>query len=77
MISQKTAEKYWRWQKNMYSDEDRMCPICNREISADICYEIVMCLTAGFKPSSVPEVEFKDNKETRTICDNCPYSDLS
>ncbi len=61
----------------MYSNEDRLCPICNKEISADICYEIVMCLTAGFNTSSVPEVEFKNDLKTREICDGCQFIDLS
>lgn len=60
----------------MYSSEDRLCPICNKYISAEVCYEIVMCLTAGFKPSSVPEINFIANEETRQCCDSCPYSDL-
>lgn len=60
----------------MYSPEDRHCPIANTEIDSEVCYEIVMCLTSGFKPSSVPEVDFKDDEATKKICNNCPYSDL-
>lgn len=60
----------------MYNPDDRQCPIANREISAEICYEVVMCLTAGFKASSVPEIEFENDEETRSTCDACPYSNL-
>ena len=60
----------------MYSPEDRHCPIAKREIGSEICYEIVMCLTSGFRPSSVPEVDFRNDEETKEICNNCPYSDL-
>lgn len=61
----------------MYSEEERHCPICDKMISSDICYEIVMCLTAGYRESSVPEVDFVNDKKTKDICDGCPYSDLS
>ena len=60
----------------MYSPEDRYCPIAGREIDCEICYEIVMCLTSGFKSSSIPEVEFNKDEETRKTCDACPYSNL-
>ena len=61
----------------MYNDKNRVCPLCGEEISSEICYEIVMCLTAGFKLSSVPEVALSSDSEAKTICDTCPYSDLS
>ncbi len=60
----------------MYSPEDRYCPIAKAKIGSEICYEIVMCLTSGFKASSVPEVEFRNDEETKNICDACPYSNL-
>lgn len=60
----------------MYNPNDRFCPIANKEIDSEVCYEIVMCLTCGFKSSSVPEVEFTNDEETKSICDNCPYSNL-
>lgn len=59
----------------MISYEDRHCPIAKKKIDSEVCYEIVMCLTSGFKPSSVPEVDFQNDEETRKTCDNCPYSD--
>lgn len=56
---------------------DRFCPICQKNISADICYEIVMSFTAGFRIESVPEIDLIESEDNKTICDKCPYSDLS
>lgn len=61
----------------MYSNKKRSCPICGKVITSEVCYEIVMCLTAGYNPESVPEVVFENDRKTKEICDNCPYSDLS
>lgn len=60
----------------MYSYDDRYCPIAKRKIDSETCYEMVMCIDGCFKPSSVPEVEFEVNEETKKACDACPYSDL-
>lgn len=60
----------------MYSHDDRFCPIAQKEIDSEVCYEVVMCLTSGFSASSVPEVEFKNDSSTRLLCDSCPYSNL-
>lgn len=60
----------------MYNPDDRYCPIAQKEIGSETCYEVVMCLTSGFRPSSVPEVPFENTEETRRLCDACPYSDL-
>ena len=57
--------------------EDRFCPICQKNISAEICYEIVMCFTVGFRIESVSEIDFIKSKGNEIICDKCPYSDLS
>lgn len=58
----------------MISFEDRYCPLANEEIDNEVCYEIIMCLTSGFNPDSVPEVDFKKNEKSRQICERCPYS---
>lgn len=58
----------------MISHEERYCPIAKCKIDEEVCYEMVMCLTCGFKPSSVPEVTFTNNEETKKICDGCKYS---
>ena len=60
----------------MYSCDDRYCPLAGHEIGSEVCYEVVMCLTSGFNPSSVPEVDFENNEQTRRICDKCQYSNL-
>ena len=60
----------------MYNHEDRYCPIAKKNIDSEVCYEMVMCLTSGFKTSSVPEVDFTNDTNTKKICDACPYSDL-
>ena len=49
----------------MISHEERYCPIAKCKIDEEVCYEMVMCLTCGFKPSSVPEVTFTNNEETK------------
>lgn len=51
----------------MQNNENRLCPVCNTEIEAETCYEIIMCLTAGFNPKSVPEVDFSNNQQTKEI----------
>lgn len=60
----------------MYSHDDRFCPIAQKEIDSEVCYEVVMCLTSGFSASSVSEVEFKNDSSTRLLCDSCSYSNL-
>ena len=54
-------------------NEDRMCRVARREIPADVCYEIYMCLSHGLSPASVPEVEFKDDEHTEHVCERCPF----
>lgn len=60
----------------MYSYEDRYCPVAKKKIGSETCYEMVMCICGCFKASSVPEVDFEVNEETKKICDACPYSDI-
>ena len=60
----------------MYSYDDRYCPVAGKEIDSETCYEMVMCICGCFKTSSVPEIQFESNEETRKTCDACPYSDL-
>lgn len=55
--------------------EDRYCPIAKKEIDSEVCYEVIMCLYNGFSPTSVPEVEFKNDEKTKKMCENCKYSD--
>lgn len=57
--------------------KDHFCPICNKVISSDVCYELVMCMFGGLKTTSVPEADgIEKNKENKDMCNKCPYSDL-
>jgi hypothetical protein len=63
---------------NITPDNDRKCPIYEKVIDGELCYETALCMQGFFKLSSVPES--KDIKlaidEARKICVNCPYSDM-
>lgn len=59
----------------MGSHDEWYCPLAKKNIDSEVCYEIIMCLYNGFSPSSVPEVEFKNSKETKGICEGCKHSD--
>lgn len=55
--------------------EDRDCPVFNRTIDCDLCYECVLALSHQVKISSVPELkELINIEESRIICGNCKYS---
>lgn len=57
-------------------DENKWyCPIADREISEDICYEVMISVNGFVKPESVPEVDFKRDEKTVRLCRNCPHSD--
>lgn len=57
----------------MMEIEPRMCNVVQRVVDEDVCYEILMCLTSGFKPNLIPETDFEDNEETERICKQCPH----
>ena len=62
--------------RKMYG-KDRFCPAYNREIDFELCYESAMGLLKFVKISSVPELsEIEDIESARTICGECPYSDM-
>ena len=53
------------------------CPAYKKTISANLCYDSLMCLTGMFKISSTKELEEIDNiEEAKNICRECPYSNL-
>ena len=53
------------------------CPVYGKEISADLCYDSLLCLNRSFKVSSTKELaEIKDIDEARKLCAKCPYSEL-
>ncbi|SDN14961.1 hypothetical protein SAMN05192585_11252 [Acetanaerobacterium elongatum] len=58
-------------------EADRYCPAYKKAISADLCYDSLMCLNGSFKISSTPELsEIEDIEAARKRCAECPYSDL-
>ena len=58
-------------------DKDHHCPVDDRVIDPDLCYESIMCLSRMFKTSSLSElIELKDIDKARDICKECPYSKL-
>ena len=58
-------------------EADHYCPAYGRIISADLCYDSLMCLNHCFKISSTKELaEIQDIDAARKKCAECPYSDL-
>jgi len=58
-------------------EADRYCPVYERIIDADLCYDSLMCLNRTFKISSTKELaEVKDIHAARKVCAECPYSEL-
>lgn len=58
-------------------EADRFCPVYKKIISADLCYDSLMCLNRTFKVSSTKELaEVDDIERAREICAECPYSEL-
>ena len=66
-------------QNKLTPDDDRMCPIYEKIIDGELCYETALCMLRFFKASSVPETKDIniDLEEARKICENCPHSDMS
>ncbi len=63
--------------ENVDYETDRFCPAYGRIITADLCYDSLMCLNGSFKISSTPELsEIDDIEAARERCAACPYSDL-
>lgn len=58
--------------------KDRFCPVFNKIIDCELCYECVMALFKYVKISSVPELKnVKNIDEAILICEKCKYSNLS
>ena len=56
-------------------EADHYCPAYKKVISADLCYDSMMCLNRFFKVSSTKELEeIQDIESPRVICSKCPYS---
>lgn len=63
---------------NLDYENPHYCPVYKRAIDIDLCYDSLCCLNGEFKISSTKELEeVKDIENTRKICAECPYSDLS
>jgi len=63
--------------KNLDYGADRHCPAYGKVISADLCYDSLMCLNGTFEISSTKELEeIPDIEAARKRCRNCPYSKL-
>lgn len=64
---------------NLTPYDDRMCPIYEKIIDGELCYETASCMQGFFKLSSVPEYrEIKiDLGVARKICADCPYVNMN
>ena len=57
--------------------EEHYCPVYEKVIHPDLCYDSLMCLNGCFKTSSTKELsEVKRIEKARDICKKCPYSEL-
>ena len=56
---------------------DHYCPVFQKTICSDLCFESIMALSRSVKVESVSELkEIKDVEKARKICDECSYSDM-
>lgn len=56
---------------------DRYCPVFQRVIDCEWCYDSVMGLRKMFKAETISELnEIQDLEEAGKICRECKYSDL-
>lgn len=56
--------------------DEMLCPLVNRMIGSETCYETVMAVDGLFKLSTVSEMQITDRESAKRICEKCPYSDL-
>ena len=58
-------------------DSEHFCPVYNKVIDVDLCYDSLCCLNGLFKISSTPELSaVKDIDEAKKACKKCDYSNL-
>lgn len=62
--------------ENLDYTVEHYCPVYKKIISPDVCYESLSCLNGGFHPSSYSELDAIDIPNARTLCAECPYSEL-
>ena len=61
----------------MNEREEHYCPVYDKDIDEDLCYDSLQCLHGFFKISSVKELDFlEDVDRARQLCRNCKYSQL-
>lgn len=57
---------------------DHYCPVYEKTIDCDLCYDSLNCLSGMYKISSTKELsEVRDIDHARRVCRECEYSDLS
>ena len=58
-------------------EKEHYCPVYDKVINPDLCYDSLMCLGKFFKVSSLKELsEIEDIEKARKICEQCVYSKL-
>lgn len=58
-------------------DNDHECPVYQKMISADLCYDSIMVLGKYFKVESLSELQgIQDIESARKVCKECPYSNM-
>ena len=58
-------------------DVDHYCPVYERIVCPDLCYDSLMCLNGTFQISSTEELSaVPDIAKARERCANCQYSEL-
>ncbi len=59
-------------------DADHYCPVYEKTIDCDLCYDSLNCLSGMYKMSSTKELaQVRDIDHARKVCRECKYSDLS
>lgn len=60
-------------------EEDRYCPVFNRIIDCEFCYEALWGISSGRKRAVVRELDELSDEEVEnaySLCKNCKYSEL-
>lgn len=62
---------------NELNYDEHYCPVYDKVIDGDLCYDTLMCLNKSFKISSTIELSLvADISNARKICLECGYSRL-
>ena len=57
------------------NDKAYYCPVYDKVIDVDLCYESMMCLSGFFKVSSLYELtKIEDIDNAKKLCEQCVYS---